>query len=155
MDKALSSVQYGRASTEVVWNQCFRVLEAMRGLTNLILDIEDAYCPTSCCRMLNEAAVALSWLTCKDLLIRIEGQVIEGENAKVAHVLNVLGFSEVQASGTDRIIEDEGSNESVGDVSDEQDGSTPEGEEDDGEQSDSGDEDSENGADDLVEWLTR
>ncbi len=137
--KALISMQYGRKSTEVVWNQCLHVLEASCGLTILILDIEDAYCPTGCCRMLNEATLPFMWLTYKELDIRVEGQVIEGENAKVSHVLNALGFPDARASGTDRNVGGEGSNESVEDIGNEQDHSTVEGVEDDSEDDDSRD----------------
>ena len=104
--------------------------------------------------MLNEAAMAFSWLTYKKLDISIEGQVIKGENAKVAHVLNVLGFPNARALGTDSVGEGEGSDGGAEDVSDTQDQISAEREEDDSEESDSGDEDSRNGADDVVDWLT-
>jgi len=54
--------------------------------------------------MLNEATLPFMWLTYKELDIRVEGQVIEGENAKVSHVLNALGFPDARASGTDRML---------------------------------------------------
>lgn len=153
--KALINVQYGRVCTRIVWNACFHGMKALRSLVYLILDIEDAYCPIGCCRMLDEVTVALLWLKCKQLDIRVGGQVIEGENAQVANLLNVQGLSEARAFGTDRSVENEGSNEGAEDIGDEQGHSTAEGREDDSEESDSGDEDSENRPDALVNWWIR
>lgn len=141
-------MQYGRKSTEVVWNQCLHVLAAMCGLKTLILDIEDAHCPTGCCRMLNEAALAFMWLRSKGICV--EGQVTDGWNARVLHFLNALGFCGARASGTDRTVEDEGSIEGVWESSNGQYDSTVYGEEVDSEETDSGNEDGEKGADDVL-----
>jgi len=73
------------------------VLEAMRGLKNLTVDINGLFCPIGCCRMLECFAAMIVGLGHKKLQIGIRGQVMEGENATIAKILNAIGPAKATA----------------------------------------------------------
>lgn len=68
----------------------------MRGLKDLTLNIGGLFCPIGCCRMLDYFAIVIVGLGHKELKIGIRGQVMEGENAKIAAVLNGVGTAEAR-----------------------------------------------------------
>lgn len=82
---------------ETTWTTCLSVLESMRGLKDLDIDINGLFCPVSCCRMLDCFQAIVDGLGHKELNIRIKGQIIKGKNATMAAFLDAIGPAQATA----------------------------------------------------------
>lgn len=70
------------------------MLEELRSLQDLTINIGGLFCPIGCCRMLDYFAIVIVGLGHTKLKIGIRGQTIEGENAEIAAILNGVGTAE-------------------------------------------------------------
>lgn len=83
-----------RTASEAVWAVAGELICLMHGLQNLTVNIEQAFCPEGCCRLVHSVARSLRRLCRKDdLTVNVTGSL---ENGEVKAVMNALKHQEVR-----------------------------------------------------------
>ncbi|MCJ1365444.1 hypothetical protein MMC16_004565 [Acarospora aff. strigata] len=85
-----------RSASEAVWLVSGKVLRLLHGLRVLTVNLEQAFCPGGCCRLVDVAASSLGKLRRKPgLKIKVEGNLDSTEMEAVMHALSTTGLSDV------------------------------------------------------------